>query len=118
MYQTYRDRANIFIVYIAEAHAVNEWQMESNETEGICVPQHTTFAERLAAARLCEQRLAMTIPTLVDAMDNAVCEAFAAWPERIYIVGADGRITYKGGPGPYEFKPDEASEAMRQVLEG
>ena len=117
MYQKYRDRARVFVVYIAEAHAVDEWQMESNAQAGICIPQHTTFAERLDAARLCEARLGMTMPTLVDAMDNAACEAFAAWPERIYIVGADGRIVFKGGPGPYEFKPDEADAAMQRLLD-
>ncbi len=116
LYQTYREQANIFVVYIAEAHSVDEWQMESNEQEGICIRQHTTFAERLAAARLCEQQLHLSIPTLVDGMDNAACDAFAAWPERIYIVGRDGRMAYIGGPGPYEFKPHEASEALRVLI--
>lgn len=116
MYRTFRDRAEIYIVYIAEAHAENEWKMVLNEEEGICIRQHTTFAERMAAARLCAEQLALTIPTLVDAMDNAAAEQFAAWPERIYIAGADGRIAYKGGPGPSEFDPDEATAALRGLL--
>ena len=90
--------------------------MESNEEAGICIRQHTTFAERIAAAHFCAERLGLTIPTLVDAMDNAVCEQFAAWPERIYIVGTDGRIAYKGGPGPSEFNPIEAIGALRGLL--
>jgi hypothetical protein len=104
------------VVYIAEAHPVDGWQTESNEQEGICVPQHTTFKERCAAARLCEAKLGLGIPTLVDGMDNAAAEAFSAWPERIYIIGSDGRIAYKGGPGPYEFNPQEASEALGRLL--
>jgi Iodothyronine deiodinase len=103
-------------VYISEAHSVDEWQMESNAQEGICIPQHTTFDERLAAARLCEQRLKLTIPTLVDAMDNAVSRQFAAWPERIYIIGTDGLIVFKGGPGPYEFEPNAAAQALETLL--
>ena len=90
--------------------------MESNAQEGICIPQHTSFVERLAAARLCEQRLKLTIPTLVDAMDNAVSRQFAAWPERIYIIGTDGRIAFKGGPGPYGFEPNAAAEALEALL--
>ncbi|MBI5876639.1 MAG: hypothetical protein HZB53_03235 [Chloroflexi bacterium] len=116
MYQAFRDRADIYVVYIAEAHAENEWQMESNEEAGICIRQHTTFAERMAAARLCAERLGLTIPTLVDAMDNAASERFAAWPERIYIIGTDGRIAYRGGPGPSEFNPTEATAALRGLL--
>lgn len=90
--------------------------MESNEAEQICIRQHTTFEERLAAARLCEERLGLTIPTLVDAMDNRACELFAAWPERIYIAGTDGRIAFAGGPGPYEFHPEAAEAALRALL--
>jgi hypothetical protein len=103
-------------VYIAEAHAVDEWQMESNAQEGICITQHTTFDERLAAARLCERRLNLTIPTFVDAMDNAVSRQFAAWPERIYIIGADGRVAFQGGPGPYEFRSNAAAQALEALL--
>jgi hypothetical protein len=95
---------------------VDGWQTESNEQEGICILQHTTFEGRLAAARLCAERLALTIPMLVDSMDNAAAELFAAWPERIYIIGRDGRLVYQGGPGPYEFRPQEAREALARMV--
>jgi Iodothyronine deiodinase len=91
--------------------------MADNDAEGICIPQHKTFEERLDAARLCEQRLGLTIPTLIDAMDNAACEWFAAWPERIYVAGRDGRIMYKGAPGPWGFDTDAAEVAVRRLLE-
>ena len=103
-------------MYIAEAHSLDEWQMESNVQEGICIPQHTTMEERLAAARLCAQHLKLTIPTLVDAMDNAVGRSFAAWPERIYLIGTDGFIAFKGGPGPSGFDPSAAAEALEALL--
>ncbi len=90
--------------------------MESNELEGICIPQHTTLEERLSAARLCAQRLKLTIPTLVDSMDNSVSRRFAAWPERIYIIGTDGRVTFKGGPGPSGFDIPAASKALEALL--
>jgi len=48
-------------------------------------------------------------------MDNAAAEVFAAWPERIYILNK-GKIHYKGGPGPYEFNPEEAKESLIQLL--
>jgi hypothetical protein len=34
-------------------------------------------------------------------------QAYAAWPDRIYVVGTDGRIAYKGGPGPRGFSAEE-----------
>jgi hypothetical protein len=108
LYDEFKDMATFYVVYIAEAHAVDEWQMESNEAEEIRLRQHTSLEERKAAARLCADQLQLTIPVLVDGMENAAFEAFSAWPERIYIIDADGRIHYQGGPGPYEFKPQEA----------
>jgi hypothetical protein len=91
--------------------------MASNEAEGVLVAQHTRFDERAAAAKLCTQNLGMTIPTLVDGMDNAVSEAFAAWPERMYIINAEGKMHYCGGPGPFDFNPQEARESLMNLLE-
>ena len=73
------------------------------------------FHERWTAARLCAERLGLTIPTLVDGMDDAACESFSAWPERMYIVDG-GRIHYRGGPGPYEFDVPEARASLLKLL--
>jgi iodothyronine deiodinase-like protein len=62
------------------------------------------------------ERLGLTLPVFVDQMDDAVSNAFAAWPERIYVVGADGRIADVGGPGPFEFDPDAAAAMVDELL--
>jgi hypothetical protein len=105
-----------YVVYIAEAHPTDEWQVESNESDGVLLTQHTDFADRKAAAVAMEQALELGIPQLIDGMDDAASEAFSAWPERIYIVGADGAIAYRGGPGPFEFYPDEARAALVELV--
>jgi hypothetical protein len=116
MYDTYRERADFYIVYIAEAHTVDGWQTDSNEQAGIRISQHTTFEERLAAAELCTEKLRLTIPILVDGMDNAAFEAFSAWPERIYIIDPHGMVHYRGGPGPFDFKPEEALASLMGLV--
>lgn len=40
-------------------------------------------------------------------MNNSAERAYAAWPERLYIIAADGRIAYKGGLGPRDYRPEE-----------
>ena len=110
------ERANAAFVYIAEAHAVDEWQMESNVEEGVLLHQHGTLEERFAAAREGVERLGLTMPVLVDGMDDAVSEAFAAWPERLYVAETGGRFAYVGGPGPFEFEPDAAASALDGLL--
>jgi hypothetical protein len=103
-------------VYIAEAHATDGWQMQSNVDEDVLFANHRTLDERFAAARQGVARLGLTMPVLVDVMDDTVSQAFAAWPERIYVVGSDARLAYVGGPGPFEFDPDAAEAALTELL--
>jgi len=112
----YRDRVEVVFVYVAEAHATDGWQMESNVEEDVLVANHVTIDDRFAAAREGVERLDLTLLVLVDQMDDAVSNAFAAWPERIYVVDRDGRIADVGGPGPFEFDPDAAAAAIDALL--
>jgi Iodothyronine deiodinase len=90
--------------------------MQANLDEGVLLLQHTTLEERFAAAREGVERLGLTMPVLMDDMDDAVSEAFAAWPERLYVADRGGRITFVGGPGPFEFDPDAAAAALAELL--
>jgi type I thyroxine 5'-deiodinase len=53
---------------------------------------------------------------LLDGLDNAVERAYAGWPDRLYIVGKDGRLAYKGRPGPGGFAPAEMEQALLALL--
>jgi hypothetical protein len=56
------------------------------------------------------------MPVLVDDMDDTVSNAFAAWPERVFVIGGDARIASVGGPGPFEFDPDAAYALLDELL--
>jgi iodothyronine deiodinase-like protein len=114
MYRRYGDHAEFVTVYIKEAHPEDEWQMASNEKENVCYPQPKTMAQRLAIANDFVRRFAYPVPLVVDPMDNRANQAYAGWPERIYIVDESGRIVYKGKPGPFGFHPEEADAWLRQ----
>jgi hypothetical protein len=116
MYRRYQDRASMVFVYIAEAHATDGWQLQSNLDDDVLLAQHTSLEERFAAARTGVARLGLTMPVLVDAMNDAVSNAFAAWPERIHVIDANARIAFTGGPGPFEFDPDAAAAALDELL--
>ena len=64
----------------------------------------------------CERALRTGIRTYVDEMDDAVNEAYAAHPTRLYLVGTDGRVEYAGGLGPFGFKPAELGAAIEEAL--
>ena len=116
MHRRYRERADLVFIYVAEAHATDGWQMGSNVEEDVLIANHVTIEDRFAAARSGVERLGLTTPVLVDAMHDAVSNAFAAWPERIYVATADGLIAHAGGPGPFEFDPDAAAAALDELL--
>jgi len=49
------------------------------------------------------------------AMDNDAEEKYISWPDRLYIVGSDGKIAYKGGLGPFYFDVDEFESEMAKL---
>ena len=83
MYNEFSDRAEFYVVYIAEAHPDDEWQAKSNLQGGVILRQHRSLTERSAAASSCAAALGLRIPMLVDGMDDPASKAFAAWPARI-----------------------------------
>ena len=52
----------------------------------------------------------------LDPIEGPAEKAYAAWPERIYVIGVGGRIEYKAEPGPFGFKPDEAEASLKQLV--
>ena len=103
-------------VYIAEAHAEDEWQLAPNVEEGVVLRQQTTLAERRRQAVESAMRLGLSMPLLLDGMENAASAAFAAWPERLVLVDAERLIVYPGKPGPSGFSPEEAEERIIELL--
>jgi hypothetical protein len=115
-YRANREKAEFVLVYIREAHPSDGWQIQSNRKEGIEIPLPKSDAERSRVAMLCIQRLGLTVPVVMDEMNDCVMEAYSAWPHRLYIIGKDGRIAYKGGPGPADFRVKEMAARLAQLL--
>jgi hypothetical protein len=71
-------------------------------------------------ARKFAEQLEVSIPILVDTIDDQVERAYAGWPDRIYILGADCRIAHKGEPGPGGFAPSvrQAPAVLDRLLSG
>ncbi|MGA7302738.1 MAG: hypothetical protein WBX10_20640, partial [Candidatus Sulfotelmatobacter sp.] len=41
---------------------------------------------------------------------------YTGWPDRIYLIDAQGRIAYKSKPGPFGFKPEQLAIALSRAL--
>jgi len=84
----------------------------------VLIRQHRSREERVDVGQSCMLKLALEMPGVVDEMDDGVCLAYNAMPERLYLVGTDGEIAYKGGMGPMFFLPDEWERAIGDYLAG
>ncbi len=100
MHARYRDRAEFLTVYVSEAHPDDEWQMDSNRKDKIVIKQPRAFTERREAAKILVERLHYDIPLAIDGMENRAEAAYAAWPERLYIVEKGGGSSTAGDWGP------------------
>lgn len=64
------------------------------------------------------KRFDYALPLAVDGMDNQAEELYAGWPERFYIVDVDGRIAFKGQPGPFGYRPEEVEAWLAERRQG
>lgn len=101
-------------VYIREAHADDEWQLNSNRQDNVVFAQPKTIGKRQEVAHTCSASLRLTMPCVTDEMDNRVDDAYAAWPERLFVVDEAGRIAFAGGQGPWGFKPKAVRKWLRK----
>jgi hypothetical protein len=104
-------------VYIKEIHPTDGWQVKENEQDSVLFRQHRSMEERVEVGASCMVKLALEMPAVVDEMDDAVGRAYAAMPERLYLIGRDGRVAFKSGIGPMFFRPDEWEAAIESYLD-
>jgi hypothetical protein len=114
----FQDQVELVLVYIKEAHPGDEWQMDSNVESEVVFNQPKSFQARVDLARTFMDRMKVETETFVDDIRNTALACYAAWPERIYVIDPDGRIVYKGGMGPFYFKPDELREFLENMKQG
>lgn len=100
------------MIYCREAHAIDGERPMFNAI----VEEPVSTAERNQVAADFVEQLGIKMPTLLDKIDDKTGTDYAAHPDRLYLIGRDGRVAYAGGRGPSGFKPDELQAAIRSEL--
>ena len=67
-------------------------------------------------AQTCSLSLHIDIPILIEEIDNSIDEAYGEAPERLYLIGDNGKVAYQGGAGPHFFNLDEWQHAIESCL--
>jgi Iodothyronine deiodinase len=99
-----------------EAHPIDAWQDEDNDQDHVHFASPKTLDQRAEVAHVCLNRLAVKLPAVLDNLQNTTEIAYTAWPDRLYVIGRDGRITFKTKPGPFGFKPAGVEETLKKLL--
>jgi Iodothyronine deiodinase len=89
--------------------------MQNNIHDKVLFASPRNEAERFSVADSWVRKLGIKFPALVDGFDNRVEVAYTGWPDRLYLIGAGGRVLYKSSPGPFGFHPEELAAAIRRL---
>lgn len=88
-------------MYIAEAHASDEWPINNLPESLSVLNQHKTESDRkIAASVFLETYKDWIHPLLdvkIDTVSNDFNNTYSSWPFRVWIVD-DGKIAFKGVP--------------------
>lgn len=112
---------HFIFMYTIEAHPVGspspysgqEWPAAaSTDEEGNPRTQPTTYTHRLAMATEMSQELGITIPILIDEIDNPIWCTYGPAPDIAYLISTDGVIVEKQA----WYEPRLMREAILEYL--
>lgn len=117
LYERYKDRVHFFLIYIREAHPTDGWAMSGNQ---FVVKSPKTIEERRGIARDFAKRINVPMPILVDTHDDKIERTYVCWPNRMFILDAQGKIADKGmaGPGGTAASAQRAPQVLDRLLGG
>jgi hypothetical protein len=101
LYSRYGDKVNFIVVYTIEAHPVGSASPYSDQEspstysvdlQGSPVRQPSTYDERVLLGRKTAAEAGISVPVLIDEMDNPVWCTYGAAPNAAYLIGSDGRV--------------------------
>jgi len=113
LFTEYSHSIQFLLIYIREAHPIDGWYIGEH-----AIHNPRTTEERRKIAFDSGIPLCFGLNPYIDEIKNPVSEAYAAWPNRLYLIDQDGRVEFKSGKGPWGFKPSEMKQAINHLLFG
>ncbi len=124
LYKAYKGKVQFLLIYTREIHPsrskpskeVLDKQAAGGSRSPRTVSQHTSMDDRVIAADACMKGLKLTIPTLLDNMDNTFTKTYAGMPGGTTVVDINGKITYWNHGSPAGVRPKNAEVAIKKLL--
>lgn len=102
-YNHNKERLNIFIVYISEAHAQDIWPL--GMSAGTINSSHKKIEDRINCAIKLKNTFDLTIPIYCDNINNKLRDEYSCWPFRYFVI-QNNKFTYIGFPKESTFEFD------------
>lgn len=90
--------------------------MAHNLKDDVIYNQPKTLEEREEMAQVCALHLPMDIPMLLDDIDNHIDTLYAALPERLYLLDAEGIVRFRTVVGSPGFDVPAWEEAIARLV--
>jgi len=97
LYSDYKDRVHFVLVYVREAHPTDGWAQPNNPFQ---IRSPRSIEERRKVAQDFAAKLKLSVPIVVDSIDDKTETAYSCWPNRMVIVDSEGKIADAGSAGP------------------
>jgi len=97
----YESAIQFVFVYVLEAHPTDGWNTQSNKEAGVMYSQPINMEERAKIAGDWRDAYGFESTIVLDWPDNRINLDYAGSPERLYVLDADGMVTFKSEQGPY-----------------
>ena len=107
---TYGSQVHFIIIHAREAHAIDTGRPSpfTYDEEGNPIYEPRTYEERVELARSTVAAEGITVPVLVDEMDNPLWCTYGPAPDIAYLIGTDGKIVEKQG----WYDPEQMESAI------
>ncbi|MBT7612737.1 MAG: deiodinase [Rhodospirillaceae bacterium] len=118
IFETYKNDVQFQLIYVCEAHPADGWQTPQNLYEEVVFDAPTNADERAEIGNACQIGLDLKYPMLIDTIDDEVEKKYVASPIRLYVIDANGIITFVCAAGPRGFDPDGWEAAIKEQISG
>jgi len=118
LYQQYKDRMAFVFVAVPEAgHTIPRFEFLLSDDLRNLATKERSGARRMHIEQA-RQKAGLLIPGYFDPPDYQVCQAYRAWPSRLIVVGAEGRIANDFGiPVPQLWPIEKVKESLERLAQ-
>lgn len=110
--QTHKDRINVIVIYISEAHASDVWPI--GKSAGTNNLKHRNIKDRIECIKKFKSEYNLDLSIFGDNMDDVFETEYAAWPFRYFVI-KDSKILKIGQPSDSTFDVIELLDLITEL---